>query len=465
MIRFCTLALILALLPLSAGNAQDVNPSVKEEKDKRQIDWVGDWDSAFKQAKERNRIVMLCINSKDGEVANERAASKTYKDEDFVALTRKFVMVVVSTRNHAGMFGTCKRFGGVTCTQHVDCYKFLRNKHGDQFLIEGGEMISPQHAFFAGDGRLLWRKEYELTKAQLMKQMRTVLAGAKDLKEGGDAPDGGAGADPVDRPLSEKDKAQLDYLKTTKKEDQRHVAVGNLLNTGKRSARAALVDLLLGTKKTGIKCAILRGLGKANVVDAREAIEGMLNDKDELVRSFAAVALEELQQAASIEPLLKRAKRERNRYGRKNMYRALAKCAGPSAHAKAAKALLKAASSDKQQMVRKHAAAALKAYQGEKGSKLVKKPLERLALKEKDAWVRGALVYSLAYIGDEKTSLPVLQTLLEKTNSELSKGWIRQAIQVLRKRGGFRGTWWLWSEDRDDPAREVEDRGRGRGGR
>ena len=169
MIRFLTLALILALLPLSAGNAQDVNPSAKEEKDKRQIDWVGDWDSAFKQAKEGDRIVMLCINSKDGESANERAASKTYKDEDFVALTRKFVMVVVSTRDHAGMFGTCKRFGGVTCTQHVDCYKYLRNKHGDQFLIEGGEMISPQHAFFAGDGRLLWRKEYELTKAPLVK--------------------------------------------------------------------------------------------------------------------------------------------------------------------------------------------------------------------------------------------------------------------------------------------------------
>ena len=45
------------------------------------------------------------------------------------------------------------------------------------------------------------------------------------------------------------------------------------------------------------------------------------------------------------------------------------------------------------------------------------------------------------------------------------KGWVRDGIKVLKKQGNWRWTRWLWSEDRDDPARsdgEERDRGRGR---
>ena len=192
----------------------------------------------------------------------------------------------------------------------------------------------------------------------------------------------------------------------------------------------------------------------------------MLNDKDELVRSFAAVALEALAQAASVEPLLKRAKKERDRYARKNMYRALGVCGGGAADKNAAKALLKAATGDKQQMVRKHASLSLKSFRSEKAKKLVKKKLESKAGKEKDRYVRGAMVYALTYCGDPKTTEPVFKKILEKVNNEMSKGYMRHAIRVLNKRDSWgRWAYYLYEEDRDDPAREVEDRGRGRGGR
>ena len=464
--RLFFLVLALAFVVAAPGHAQDAPESEPKEKDKSQIDWVGDWEKAFKQAKLEKKVVMVCINSKDGEVANERAATGTYLAQDFVALSRKFVMMVVSTRDHSGMFGTCKRFKAVTCQQHVDCYKYLRNTYGDQFLLKGastGDMISPQHAFFTSAGKLIFRKEYELTKPELMKRMRTVLAEAsgktpEEIEE--EAQDGAE-----DQPLSEKDKAELARIGGNKQE-HRLAAIGNLLRTGKRAAITALVDLLLESKKPAIQCDIIRGLGDANIVDARETIEGFLSNKEALVRSFSAVALEEIQQPASIEPLMKRAKKERDRYARKNMLRALGRCAGPTGHEKAAKHLLKAVTRDKQQMVRKHAALALRYYTGEKPSAVVRKKLESLASKEKDRSIRGALVYTLTYVGDPETTLAVFEKILAKVNNDISKQYMRHAIKVLKKRESWgRWAWFLYTEDRDDPARETEDNGRGRGGR
>ena len=38
-----------------------------------QVDWVGDWEQAFGQAREQKKPVMICINSKDGERASDQA--------------------------------------------------------------------------------------------------------------------------------------------------------------------------------------------------------------------------------------------------------------------------------------------------------------------------------------------------------------------------------------------------------
>jgi hypothetical protein len=444
----------LLLFALAAG-AQEPPP---------QIDWVGDWETAFKQANETGKPVMVCINSKDGEKANERAARTTYHDAEFVALSRKFVMLVVSVRSHAAG-GTCPRFGRVTCEQHLNCWKALRARHGQEFMASAmsGEMISPQHAWFRPDGTLLRRKEYELTKAELMTRMRRVLDELARKKEA-PGPDAEAGApeepapeisDPRNAPLTDKDRAELERVKESDREGRR-AALANLLATEKIAAHEALVELLDEARHTEIRCDVLRGLGRANVVDAREMIEEHLKDRSELVRSFAAVALEELGRKESVPALLKRARSERDTQARKNMYRALGACGGPSADKGAASFLLKRIDSDRQNANKKHAALSLRHFTTDDGKKLVLKRLERMAARSKDPYVRGGIVYTLTKIGNIETTLPVFEKILEDTNTKYGRYFMEGAIRTLKGEGeGFgRSGRFLFAEDRDDPARE-----------
>ncbi|MHC4342446.1 MAG: HEAT repeat domain-containing protein, partial [Planctomycetota bacterium] len=200
---------------------------------------------------------------------------------------------------------------------------------------------------------------------------------------------------------------------------------------------------------------IVRALGRARAMAAREAIEGCLKDRDAFVRSCAAVALESLAHLDSVEPLLKKAKSEKDTTARKNMHYALGACGGGAQDKKAAKRLLKAINSDKQHVVRKHAALALMGYEGP-GAKLVVKPLEQAAFKTEDREVRGAIVYTLAHIGDPKTTVKVFERLKgEASRNPIATAYMREAIKKLKGEGGdlSLSERWLFRENRDDPAR------------
>ncbi len=429
-------ALLLVLILLIVATA----PSTAA--DDPQVTWVGEWEEAFELAKKTGKPVMVCINSKDGEGANERAAQRIYHDPWFVSLSRHFVMVVVSTLKHAPR-GACPRFGKVTCKQHMDCWKMLAAEHGEQFYIPGtGNMISPQHAWFAPDGKLLQRKEYELTGADLLKRMRAVLA-----KLGRKVEDAG----PALTPLDDKDRAELERIEKTDGKARR-TAIGKLLATGKLAAHAALTDLLAGAKDPAIKCDLLRGLGRAKALTARGAAEAKLVDKDATVRSFAAVCLEALGLKDSIPTLLKRLKAERDATTSKNLCRALGACGGPTGDKAAAKALLAAVGKSRQKLVQRHAALALSAYAGP-GAKLVRKRLETAALRAKDQGVRSAIVYALVYVGDKKT-VRTLEKVMADTRDKYAKDFVRSAIATLRgEKVPFSGSWLFW-EDHNDPARK-----------
>ena len=93
----------LLLLALVAAFASAAPPE-------NQVNWVGDWDKAFAEAKATGKPVMICINSKDGESANERTAKTLYRSTDFVLKSRQLVMMVLSVRSHV-LKGECPRFG------------------------------------------------------------------------------------------------------------------------------------------------------------------------------------------------------------------------------------------------------------------------------------------------------------------------------------------------------------------
>jgi HEAT repeat protein len=411
-----------------------------------QVDWARSWDAAFADAKARHCPVMLCINSKDGERANETAASKTYRDAEFVARSRKFAMIVVSVLTHAAD-GLCPRFGKVTCGEHGECYRELRARHGDQFLLGNAEMISPQHAWFRPDGTLLSRREYHMEKSELLEAMERAL---KEVSgEGGGGRD--EGAQGFDAPLSERDRAELARLDAKEKETRR-AALGNLLATGKKAAVAALLERLAQAPEP-LVCDILRAFGRARTVEARAAIEERLEAKSAAVRSFAAVALEALAQKESVPALLERVRVERETLARKNAYRALGACGGGAADKAAAQALLKGVQ-DKNAVVAKSAALGLRSFTGA-GTALVVKPLERLALQIKAPEVRAAIVYTLAFTGDRETTLPVFRKVLEETHVDIYRTFYRRAIDVLSGNGDFgESARLLFREDRDDPARE-----------
>jgi hypothetical protein len=394
---------------------------------------------------------MVCINSKDGEAANEATATQIYRDPLFVAASRRFVMVLVSTRDHAPE-GPCPRFGKVTCKQHLDCWVDLNGRHGDVFAAPGtaDEMISPQHAWFAPDGRLLRRREYFLPKRELMKLMRRALA------------ETGAAAAPrpeASEPLSDADRSELARLADAADRETRLGALGNLLATGKDAASAALLGLVGTTKNATLKGEIIRALAAAQVAAARAAAEKLLADGDAGVRSFAAVALEDLADGASVAALVKRARGEDDTLARKNMYRALGACGGAAGDKGAAKAILDAVSGDRQKVVCKHAALALRGYEGA-GAPAVRKKAEQAAVAAKDPEVRRALVYVLAYVGDAKTTVPALEKVLEAENEQWGKAFVQGAIDRLKgpvPEGGEDkfgdSARWLFSDDREDPAR------------
>jgi HEAT repeat protein len=438
-----------------------------------QIKWVGEWEKAFKQAKADNKPVMVCINSIDTEVANNRAAKGTYKDAGFVAATRDFVMVVVSTTAHRTR-GVCNRFGVITCQQHFDCWKELRAQHGETFIskAEKGKMISPQHAWFRPDGTLIRRKEYELSKAELLTRMRAVikeLHGNDATVPGAEKPAGEApGKEVTDdrlKPLTEKEKAELVRAQKpgeTNKESRR-AALSNLLATEKVAVYGDLCDLLK-TAPSEVKRDIISALGRADARDTLYAIhERLEKDKDDLVRSFAAVAIEQIGSAESIPFLIKRIKRERDTMGRKNMARALGVCGGGAKSKDAAKVLLKMINGDKQVAVRKHAAIACAGFKGEDASALVLKKLEKLALKLNDRSVRSGVIYALANIGSVETTVPVLEKLKERFSKNKNNwmdraavSFVRSAIRMVKGEGGDfgRAGRFLFEEDRNDPARE-----------
>ncbi|MHC4550733.1 MAG: HEAT repeat domain-containing protein [Planctomycetota bacterium] len=425
--------------------------AVAEEK--AQIAWIGDWEEAFRLAKKAGKPVMVCINSKDGEAANERAAQRIYRDPWFVALSRRFFMLVVSTRDH-GKGGPCPRFGRITCEQHLDCWKALRANYGDRFLLPAttDAMISPQHAWFHPDGTLLQRKEYELSKEELLKRMRAALAAVEGSPTARTGPIG------QDAPLDARDEAELERVRTGDKES-RWTALGNLVATEKVAVQAALCELLKSAKGAEVKCDVLRALGRAQLATARPAMEESLKHKDAKVRSFAAVALETLGAKESVPALLKRARTERDPTARKNVYRALGICGGPAADPAAAKALLKAVASDKQKMICRHAALALRHFEGP-GAKLVCRKLEPLVLRTKDREVRFAIIYALAYVGDPQTSAAILEKALEKTHDDWAQSYVRGAAQRLTRQGKdaedafVRSARWLFKEDHEDPARK-----------
>ena len=409
--------------------------------DKKQVEWVVSLEKAFQQARDKGRPVMVCINAKEGESANERAARQIYKDSSFVKLSREFVMVVISVKDH-GSGNPCARFGHVTCGDHTHAYIELKQRYRKQFVIPGtdGEMISPQHAWFEPNGTLLLRREYELTKGELMKRMLLVL------KEAGRT---AAATTPADKRRLLLERARSVH------EGLRRAALDNLL--AHREA-GVVAELLKRTPnaRPDVLCDLLRAFGRARVLEARVPAEGALTHEEPRVRSFAAVALERLAQEASLPLLLKRAKAERDATARKNVYRALGACGGVAGDKKAAQRLSKGMK-DRDRVVAKHAVLAMAHYRDGAATALRKRLEKAAANKKTTAFMMRAVAYSLGHVGNDSTSVKALRKALDRVRDRGLRKQIRTSMDVLTGRIDGHGELpdAIFWEDRDDDARDA----------
>ncbi len=409
--------------------------------DKRQVEWVESLEKAFLQARDTGHPVMVCINAKEGESANERAAKRIYKDASFVKLSRQFVMVVISVKDH-GSGSPCARFGNITCGDHTHAYIELKQRYRKQFVIPGtdGEMISPQHAWFEPDGTLLLRREYELTKGDLMKRMLLIL------KEVGRT---AAATTAAGKRRLLLERARSDH------QGLRRAALDNLLAERQAGVVAQLLDRAPNARQD-VLCDLLRAFGRARVLEARTLAEDALTHEEPHVRSFAAVALERLAQESSIPLLLKRAKSERDPTARKNVYRALGACGGVAGDRKAAQRLLKGMK-DRDRIVAKHAVLAM-AHYNDDAAKALRKRLEKAAAHGKTTdFMMRAVVYSLGHVGNDSTSVKALRKALQQVSDRSLRKQIRTSLDLLTGRidGSSELPDAIFWEDRNDDARDA----------
>ena len=259
-------------------------------------------------------------------------------------------------------------------------------------------------------------------------------------------------ANPDSAPLDDRDRADLERVRAGDAET-RGAALTDLLFLDKRSAVDALVALA-SDATVEVQRDVLRALAGSRHEAASAFAGGYLAHKDPVLRSVSAICLERGKRPESVAPLLKRLQKEREAQVRKNLYRALGACGGPAADAKAARALVKGMR-EKELWLSRHAVLAMTGYRGD-GAKLVRKQLEQAALKERDPDRKLALVYTLTYVGNEKTTVPVLTKIYDRAGAA-ERWYLLQAIKLLQgKQGGFGGSTVskLYREDEEDPARK-----------
>ena len=120
--------------------------------------WSGSWDGAFAEAKTRN-VPVLVVFIQDGEEANERIVTGTFRDPEYVKMTHRCVPIVVSLQFHGlkkdetgGVVrAVCTKFGSTTCEAHQNLETPARVE------LCGTDVQTPQHVLVLPDKTIVAR--------------------------------------------------------------------------------------------------------------------------------------------------------------------------------------------------------------------------------------------------------------------------------------------------------------------
>ncbi len=359
---------LLALLP--ALGAVSGGPS---------IPWETDYDAALARAQAENKIVFVAVNM-DGEKANDHLAEEVYTDKGIAALAAEAVCLIASRDEHSKAGKECKRFGAITCAEHLAVESKVRAK----LLQPGpdGAVVSPQHLMLAPDGTILMSAAYQIADRELAWMLtesmnlaapdrkRKMPQGARPprrLVMGGVAATGGADSS---RPLSEEELEQtIQQIRAGLKGEERINAFFRVLSTDHEDA----VDFIATEMKSkafgrrvDARVRLIHAIGVYSPPSYWEALELYVKDPEDTVRNEVAVALEQLAAEDSVKVIKSALAKEKDSQVKKNLMRALGAAGAEDKSAR--RTLLKAAGDEDKPFYQINALIALGPHHADKAA-------------------------------------------------------------------------------------------------
>ena len=415
--RILHVALACFVLSTVPATADEAGAPVVKAGD--QVSWITNLTKAFERAKEKKRVLMICVNATQVDGGRVEPAAKglrevVYKDLRVVKKSREFVMAYLTPQGTSADYGELRALG-----------------------VEG-LIVSPQHIFVHPDGdELISRHEYwphgqgdTAVKAliKLMNDALTVYAkmigtpanpAAPEQPDVGPAPEApDVGADPAVGAADTK--ARLEWIENTlltvktgaptKRKEALHLLVTE--DKDGDCVDPLLAALATYEKDLEILVDAIRALGRHKLERAAEPLCEYLGHKDRSVRGNAAVSLEYIGSPTSVSTLRKKVSKEKDEDVANHMYRALGRCgAGDD---KVRTLLAKKTTSAKSEKMSYGPIIGL-AYFGRdpKTARVVEKTLKkvgppafgrRAGANLENVVKRALLVWCLGQVGDEKSA-------------------------------------------------------------
>jgi len=373
------------------------------------IAWSKDLTVAFAQAKEQQKILMICVNAKfvRGSEIEEPAAKGlrevVYRDARVVEKSSEFVCALLTRSSRSDEYGELRLLG-----------------------IEG-DLVSPQHIFVHPDGEsILVRKQYwSHGKGDAAVSALLAMMAEAQGKLGGEGAAGQAAAVP-EAPTDDRRPGWIrDRIREVLEGPRRprDLAIDSLVRNDKESD--CLTPLLALLEEHGkdhvLQADIIRGLGRDKLEVAALPVAGFLSDKEEGLRGISAVSLEYIgsRDKKVVAALLKAAGREKDEAIANHMYRALGRCGVEDS--KARSVLLKKCGSAKSEFASYGPTIGLAYFEGDaKAARGVEKVLKKIGVPGsrrgggQNTVKRAVLCWTLASIGDKKSAAFMRDELLSK---------------------------------------------------
>ena len=167
------IVLAAALLP----KPQDP-PAPAPRRPAQRVAWQRSLADALALQSQTGLPLLIAVNM-DGEVFNDRFAATTYKDTQFVASTSGYICVIASPDRHTksdydalGNRIECPRFGGCTCSEHINIEPELFRRYFQ------GKRNAPRHVGVTSAGKVVFDRFLD-------RSMQTAIDAVADNRGGG----------------------------------------------------------------------------------------------------------------------------------------------------------------------------------------------------------------------------------------------------------------------------------------